>query len=101
MALLFAPLLGIGQHREFGQARQAMRAARLSFGLDWLPWQRERRECAAKEEPSIMKTVFDTGLDRNEANYTPLTPLSLIARTAYTYPKAIAVIHGERRYTWA
>jgi fatty-acyl-CoA synthase len=48
-----------------------------------------------------MKTVFDTGLDRNEANYTPLTPLSLIARTAYTYPEHVAVVHGDRRYTWA
>ena len=41
-----------------------------------------------------------TGLDRNAANYTPLTPVSLIARTAYTYPDALAVVHGERRYTW-
>ena len=30
---------------------------------------------------------FDRDLDRNAANYTPLTPLSLIARTAYTYPR--------------
>jgi fatty-acyl-CoA synthase len=41
------------------------------------------------------------GLDRNAANYTPLTPLSLIARTAYAYPQQLAVVHGERRYTWA
>jgi len=43
---------------------------------------------------------YATGLDRNAANYTPLTPLSLIARTAYTYPEQLAVVHGERRYTW-
>jgi fatty-acyl-CoA synthase len=48
-----------------------------------------------------MKTAYDIGLDRNEANYTPLTPLSLIARTAYVYPKLTSVIHGPRRYTWA
>jgi len=48
-----------------------------------------------------MSTAFETGLDRNEANYTPLTPLSLIARTAYTFPRQLAVVHGERRYTWA
>jgi len=48
-----------------------------------------------------MKAAYDTGLDRNEANYTPLTPLSLIARTAYTFPKQLAVVHGERRHTWA
>ena len=48
-----------------------------------------------------MSNVFETDLDRNAANYTPLTPLSLIARTAYVYPKLTSVIHGERRYTWA
>ena len=44
---------------------------------------------------------YDRGLDRNLANYTPLSPLSLIARTAYIYPRHLAVVHGERRYTWA
>ena len=44
---------------------------------------------------------YDRDLDRNAANYTPLTPLSLIARTAYTYPNRLSVIHGDRRYTWA
>ena len=44
---------------------------------------------------------FERDLDRNAANYTPLTPLSLIARTAYTYPQQLAVVHGDRRYTWA
>src|SRR5215831_428430 len=48
-----------------------------------------------------MSNAFETDLDRNSANYTPLTPLSLIARAAYVYPKQTAVIHGERRYTWA
>ncbi len=27
--------------------------------------------------------IYDHDLDRNAANYAPLTPLSLIARTAY------------------
>jgi fatty-acyl-CoA synthase len=43
---------------------------------------------------------YATGLDRNPANHTPLSPLSLIARTAFTYPDHLAVVHGERRYTW-
>ncbi|HKW80776.1 MAG TPA: acyl-CoA synthetase [Casimicrobiaceae bacterium] len=41
------------------------------------------------------------GLDRNPANYAPLSPLSLIARTADAYPQELAVVHGDRRYTWA
>ena len=44
---------------------------------------------------------YDRDLDRNPANYTSLSPLSLIARTAYTYPQRLSVIHGDRRYTWA
>ena len=46
-------------------------------------------------------SIYDRDLGRNAANYAPLTPLSLIARTAYIWPERPAVIHGERRYTWA
>ena len=44
---------------------------------------------------------YNIGLDKNAANYTPLTPLSLLARTAYVYPKRIAVIHGDWQLTWS
>jgi len=43
---------------------------------------------------------YDTGLDPCPANYTPLSPLSLLARTAYVCPARVAVIHGARRLTW-
>ena len=46
-------------------------------------------------------SIYDRDLDRNAANYAALTPLSLIARTAYTWPERPAVIHGDRTYTWA
>ena len=48
-----------------------------------------------------MTSAYESHLDRNEANYTPLTPLSLIARAAYVYPNKLAVVHADRRYTWA
>jgi fatty-acyl-CoA synthase len=48
-----------------------------------------------------MTRAYEIDLDRNDANYTPLTPLSLIARTAYVYPHQLAAVHGKRRYTWA
>jgi fatty-acyl-CoA synthase len=44
---------------------------------------------------------FEQDLDKNAANYTPLSPLSFFARTAYVYPDLPAVVHGKRRYTWA
>jgi fatty-acyl-CoA synthase len=47
------------------------------------------------------KHFYNTGLDKNAANYTPLSPLSLLARSAYVYPKRAAVIHGDVTLTWA
>jgi fatty-acyl-CoA synthase len=44
---------------------------------------------------------YDAGLDRNPANYTPLTPLSLLARTAYVYPRCRALVHGDIVLSWA
>ncbi len=44
---------------------------------------------------------YNTGLDKNAANYTPLSPLSLIARTAYVYPERVSAVHGATRFTWA
>src|SRR3954470_15207775 len=53
-------------------------------------------------EPAMTQpSAFERDLDRNAANYAPLTPLSFIARTAYIWPERLAVVHGERRYTWA
>ncbi len=43
---------------------------------------------------------YDIGLDKNQANYTPLTPLSFIERAAAVYPQRLAVIHGALRLTW-
>ncbi|MCX8145637.1 MAG: AMP-binding protein, partial [Azovibrio sp.] len=43
---------------------------------------------------------YDVGLERNQANYVPLSPLSFIRRTAFVYPNRISVIQGERQYTW-
>src|SRR3954452_5191282 len=43
---------------------------------------------------------YDTGLDRNAANYVPLSPIGFLRRSAFVYPNRTSVIHGERRYTW-
>ena len=44
--------------------------------------------------------AYETDLDRNPANYAPLTPVSFIERAAYVYPDRTALVHGARRYTW-
>jgi len=45
-------------------------------------------------------TPFAFDLDKNPANYVPLSPLSFLRRTADVYPERLAVIHGEQRRTW-
>jgi len=39
-------------------------------------------------------------LDKNEANYVPLTPVSFLDRTADIYPDNEALIYNDRRYNW-
>ena len=47
-----------------------------------------------------MTSAYATGLDKNPANYVPLSPLSFLAKAAYVYPNQVATIHGDRRLTW-
>ncbi|MDH3472479.1 MAG: acyl-CoA synthetase [Rhodospirillales bacterium] len=44
---------------------------------------------------------FETGLERNAANYVPLSPLSFLPRAAMVYPERTAVAHGGLRMSWA
>jgi fatty-acyl-CoA synthase len=41
-----------------------------------------------------MPTPYETDLDRNAANFQPLTPLSFLARAAEVYPDTPAIVHG-------
>jgi fatty-acyl-CoA synthase len=43
---------------------------------------------------------FSTDLDKNKANYVPLTPLSFITRAKDIYPNYESVVYGNRSYTW-
>ena len=43
---------------------------------------------------------FSTGLDKNKANYIPLSPLSFITRAKDIYPNYESVVYGNRSYTW-
>ena len=43
---------------------------------------------------------FEENLPKNQANYSPLTPLSFLTRTAEVFPERTAVIHGEIKRSW-
>ncbi len=44
---------------------------------------------------------YNTDLDRNPANYQPLTPLTFLERAASVYPEYTAIIHGSIKYSYA
>ena len=41
------------------------------------------------------------GLEKNAANYVPLSPLSFLTRAARVYPHRVATLYHTRRQTWA
>jgi fatty-acyl-CoA synthase len=43
---------------------------------------------------------YDRDLDKNPANYQPLTPLTFLERAAMVYPERVAIIHGPLRRTY-
>jgi fatty-acyl-CoA synthase len=45
----------------------------------------------------MAKTPYDTDLDRNPANFQPLTPLGFLERAANVFPDHTAIIHGKLR----
>src|SRR5712671_3051526 len=44
---------------------------------------------------------FEANLDRHPSNYIPLSPVSFLTRAASAFAGKVAVIDGERRYTYA
>ena len=47
------------------------------------------------------QNIYERDLDKTPANHAALTPLQFIERTASVYPDHVALIHGERRQSWA
>ena len=43
---------------------------------------------------------FETNLDQCAANYTALSPISYLERSAFVYPNKIATVNGDVRRTW-
>ena len=43
---------------------------------------------------------YDKNLDKNEANFVPLSPLTFLERTKDIYPNYESLIYESRKYTW-
>lgn len=45
--------------------------------------------------------IYNQNLDQNHANYTALSPISFLERSAFIYPNKVATINGNIRRTWS
>ena len=45
--------------------------------------------------------AYSEGLDRRVANFAALSPIGFLERSASVYPDHLAVVHGDRRYSWS
>ena len=48
-----------------------------------------------------MASPYDIGLDKNPANFAPLTPLQFLDWSASACPRRTALVYMDRRFTWA
>ena len=48
-----------------------------------------------------MTDMYNINLDKNHANFTPLSPLSFLQRSAEVYPNRKSIVHGSKSYTWS
>ena len=48
----------------------------------------------------MSQSPYDTDLDRNPANFQPLTPLTLLERAAAVFPDQLAIVHGPLRRSY-
>ena len=51
--------------------------------------------------PAADDDIYAADLERCAANHVPLSPLSFLRRSALVFPQRTAVIHGERRHSYA
>src|SRR5580704_16845785 len=56
---------------------------------------------AVRSKSVLGRNPYETGLDRNPANYQPLTPITFLERAASVFPGRKAVVHGRTSYDYA
>jgi fatty-acyl-CoA synthase len=60
-----------------------------------------RKAPSEKRPQKILEGPYESGLERNSANYQPLTPLSFLARAAEVHPETTAIVHGQQQISYA
>nr|WP_210278675.1 acyl-CoA synthetase [Microvirga flocculans] len=59
-----------------------------------------RQYSRPKGRTPVAATIYDIDLDKNPANYQPLTPLAFLERAASVHPDRIAIVHGPLKRSY-
>jgi fatty-acyl-CoA synthase len=59
------------------------------------------RPVPAARHKTLTTNAYDVDLERNPANFQPLTPLCFLRRAALAHPDVTAIIHGAQRISYA
>jgi hypothetical protein len=54
----------------------------------------ERKITEGRNGPMTATNPYETGLDKNAANFVPLTPVGFLRRSASVYPNRLAIAYG-------
>ena len=60
---------------------------------------KSQRSFSTSEEDGT-RTGQWSSLERNVANYVPLSPLSFLRRAERVYPNSVSIVHGTKTFTW-
>ncbi len=55
---------------------------------------------APRPKAKSAQNIYDRELERNPANYQPLTPITFLERAALVFPDHIAIVHGKQTFTY-
>jgi non-ribosomal peptide synthetase component F len=90
-----------GKKRAAKKARKkAVRKSPAAPRIPAAPKRSSHRRLPAAKPMRLGTSPFETGLERNPANYRPLTPLQFLERAAAVFPDRIAIIHGRQRFSY-
>src|SRR5688500_17487648 len=88
----------------FFEARRSLSSGRPKAGPGGSHLQHEARGVAAPHtlggDAAVTENAYNTDLDKNAANFQPLTPLAFLERAASVHPDQTAVIHGALRRSY-
>ena len=72
-------------------------ASTLSTTRSSAPVRQRSREVNGRGGSKVAGGVYETELDRNDADFVPLSPLTFLERAASVRPDRTAIVHGEIR----